>query len=379
MNLLNPGDTPEDNLLFLTVLVSVINAVYRHADILRASVATAGNEHRLGANEAPPAIVSIYLGKQLAKIVEQIESGNLKKVRKQDIVDLGVHLLPKFARDTSDRNRTSTFAFTGSKFEYRAVGSSMNIATSITVINTIVADSISQIAAKIKSAAKSDDFDSAVMAVLAETIRESKPILFEGNNYSAEWVREAAKRKLPNVASSPEALKAFVKPETLKLFEKYGVFSSVELNARYTIWLDIYEKVLDIEARTLAEMAETMVLPKAMEFEKLLSESLKILESFEDFRTDGKTEALPSGVLHDRRELFIKLSSDIYYIRKNIKEMHEILKNSHDMELEKKTELFFNQLKPQMEHIRKHVEEMEVMMPDDMWLLPKYREMLFIS
>lgn len=378
-NLLNPGDTPEDNLLFLTVLVAVISAVYKHADLLRAAVATAGNEHRLGANEAPPAIVSIYLGKQLAKIVEQIESGKLKKVTKQDIVDMGVHLLPKFARDTSDRNRTSTFAFTGAKFEFRAVGSSMNIATSTTVINTIVAEAISQIAAKIKSAAKGDDFDSAVMAVLSETIRESKPILFEGNNYSDEWIKEAAKRKLPNVASSSEALKAFIKPDSLKLFEKHGVFTPVELNARYIIWLDIYEKVLDIEAKTLAEMANTMIIPKALEFEHKLGESLKTLESFVDIRTDGKTITLPGGVVDDRKEMLAKLSSDIYYIRKNIKEMHEILKKGHDLELEKKTELFFKELKPQMEHIRKHVDELEAMMPDDMWLLPKYREMLFIS
>jgi glutamine synthetase len=378
-NLLNPGDTPEENLVFLTVLVSVISAVYKHADLLRAGVATAGNEHRLGANEAPPAIVSVYLGKQLAKIVEQIESGNLKKVRKQDIVDLGVHLLPKFARDTSDRNRTSTFAFTGSKFEFRAVGSAMNIATSITVVNTIVAESINQIAAKIKAAAKGDDFESAVIAVLSETIRESKPILFEGNNYSDEWVKEAAKRKLPNIASSSEALKAFIKPESLKLFEKHGVFTSVELNARYIIWLDIYEKVLDIEAKTLAEMANTMIIPKALEFEQKLGDSLKTLESFVDIKTDGKTIGLPSGVVEDRKDMLAKLSSDIYYIRKNIKDMLDILKQGHHLELEKKTDLFFKELKPQMEHIRKHVDELETMMPDDMWLLPKYREMLFIS
>jgi glutamine synthetase len=379
LNMLNPGETPEDNLLFLTVLIAVINAVYKHADVLRASVATAGNEHRLGANEAPPAIVSVYLGKQLAKIVEQIESGSLKKVRKQDIVDLGVHLLPKFTRDTSDRNRTSTFAFTGQKFEYRAVGSSMNIATSITVINTIVADALSQITAKIKSAAKSDDFESAVMAVLSEIVRESKPILFEGNNYSAEWVKEAAKRKLPNVASSPEALKAFVKPDTLKLFEKHNVFTSLELSARYSIWLDIYEKVLDIEAKTLAEMVNTMILPKAIDFERSLGESLKLLESFEDFKTDGKTVELPAGVVEDRKSQLLTVSSDIYYIRKNIREMFDILNKSHDLELEEKTDLFFKELKPQMEHIRKHVQELEAMMPDDLWLLPKYREMLIIA
>jgi glutamine synthetase len=378
-NLLNPGDTPEENLIFLTVLVAVISAVYKHADLLRAGVASAGNEHRLGANEAPPAIVSIYLGKQLAKIVEQIESGSLKKVRKQDIVDLGVHLLPKFMRDTSDRNRTSTFAFTGSKFEFRAVGSAMNIATSITVINTIVAESINQIVAKIKTAAKGDDFESAVMAVLAESIRESKPILFEGNNYSPEWVKEAARRKLPNVASSSEALKAFIKPDSIKLFEKHGVYTPVELNARYTIWLEIYEKVLDIEAKTLSEIANTMIIPKALEFERKLGESISILGSFANLRTDEKMASLPAGVTEDRKEMLATLSSDIFYIRKNIKEMKEILHQAHELDLEKKTDLFFRELKPQMEHIRKHIDELETIMPDDLWLLPKYREMLFIS
>jgi glutamine synthetase len=379
VNLLNPGETPEENLLFLTVLSAVISAVYKHSDLLRAAVASAGNEHRLGANEAPPAIVSIYLGKQLSKIVEQIESGNLKKVKKQDIVDLGVHLLPKFTRDSSDRNRTSTFAFTGNKFEFRAVGSSMNIATGITVINTIVTESINQIVSKIKAAAKSDDFESAVMKVLSETIRDSKAILFEGNNYSAEWVKEAAKRKLPNIAASSEALKAFVTPESLKLFEKHGVFTSIELNARYTIWLELYEKVLDIEAKTLAEIATTMVIPKAIEFETKLGESLKTFENFVDIRTDGKSASLPAGVVEDRKDMLAKLSTDIYYIRKNLSEMNDILKTSHDMDLEKKTDLFFKELKPQMLHIRKHVDELESMMPDDMWLLPKYREMLFIS
>jgi len=378
-NLLNPGETPEENLLFLTVLTAVINSVYKHADLLRAAVASAGNEHRLGANEAPPAIMSVYLGEQLTKIVEQIESGKLKKVKKQDIIDLGVHLLPKFTRDNSDRNRTSPFAFTGSKFEFRAVGSSMNIATAITVINTIVADSITEITAKIKSAARNNDFDSAVIAVLSDVIKESKPVLFEGNNYSEEWIKEAQKRKLPNIASSVEALKAFIKPDNIKLFQKHIVFNSIELNARYKIWLDIYEKILDIEAKTLSEMVNTLIIPNAIKFEKSIGDSLKNLESFINLKNEEPITPIKNEIINDRREMLAKLSANIYYIRKNIKEMHDMLNKFQEYEVEEKAQLFFEKLKPQMEHIRKHVDELESLMPDDMWPLPKYREMLFIS
>ncbi|MDD5675661.1 MAG: glutamine synthetase III, partial [Chitinivibrionales bacterium] len=248
-NLLNPGDTPEENLQFLTVLTAVIHAVFTNAHVLRAAVATAGNEHRLGANEAPPAIVSIFLGEQLTRIVEQIEKGSLKKVKKQDIIDLGVGLLPNFNKDATDRNRTSPFAFTGNKFEFRAVGSAMNISTGITVINTIVADSMDLLAEKIKTAAKKGDFDSAVMKVLAETIKSSKAVLFEGNNYADSWVKEAARRGLHNVASSVEALQAFIKPDVIKMFDNQGVINKVELTARCHIWLDIYEMVINIEAK----------------------------------------------------------------------------------------------------------------------------------
>jgi len=374
-NLLNPGETPEENLLFLTVLTAVIHAVYSHSDVLRAAVATAGNEHRLGANEAPPAIVSIYLGDQLSKIVDQIESGKLKKAKRQDIIDLGIGLLPKFMKDATDRNRTSTFAFTGNKFEFRAVGSSMNISTAITVINAIVADSMSLLAQKIKAAAKGGDFNGAVMQVLADVIKDAKKVIFEGNNYSEEWLAEAARRGLPNIAATGEALKAFVKADTVKLFEKHGVFTRAELQSRYHIWLDIYEKVLDIEAKTLGEMVTTMAIPAAIEFQYDVGKSFAQLK---DLAGPHKLD-IPEAAVADRKDLYERLSREIYYASKNIADMYALLEKAAGMDLEQKCSLYFSQLKPQLAHIRKHADALETMMPDDLWLLPKYREMLFIK
>lgn len=373
-NLLNPGESPEENLLFLTVLCSVIHAVYTHSDILRASVAFAGNEHRLGANEAPPAIVSIFLGEQLTKIVEMLESGKMTKGKKQDLIDLGVHLLPKFMRDTTDRNRTSTFAFTGMKFEFRALGSSINISTPITVINTIVSDSIQIICDRIEAEKKSgSEFNEAVLKTLSGIVKESRTILFEGNNYSDEWVKEAEKRGLPNVASSVESMKAFISTKAIDLFERQNVFSKVELEARYVIWLELYEKVIDIEARTLLEMVNTQVLPNAYEYQSDIANGLDELMDVAD------KAGISNDILEDRKELLSSISSHIYYIRKNVKIMAESLEKAEEMELVEKTAFFFGELKPQMEHVRKHVDALEEVMPDNLWQLPKYREMLFMS
>jgi glutamine synthetase len=370
-NLLYPGETPESNILFLTVLTAVIHAVYTHADLLRAAVASAGNEHRLGANEAPPAIVSVYLGEQLTAVIDMVEKGKLEKAKKQDLVDFGIGLLPKFIKDTSDRNRTSPFAFTGAKFEFRAVGSSMNISTSIAVINTIVADSMNILTEKISAEAKKGDFNKAVLKVLSGVIKASKAILFEGNNYSEEWVKEAAKRGLPNVASTGEALKALITPKALELFSRHEVFSKVELKARYHIWLETYEKIIDIEVRTIIDMVKTSVLPAAYEYQNAIARGLAALE--------GSKVKLSPAVLADRKMMLASLSDDIYYVHKNVLELEKMLEKAHGMGLEKKVIYFFDEIKPQMGHIRKHVDALESVMPDETWSLPKYREMLFIS
>jgi glutamine synthetase len=374
-NLLNPGETPEDNLQFLTILTAVIQAVYQHSDLLRASVACAGNEHRLGANEAPPAIVSIYLGEQLTKIVEAIENGKLKKTKKNDNFDFGVGLLPKVLVDQSDRNRTSPFAFTGQKFEFRAVGSSMNISTSIAVINTIVAEAFNSVTSRIKTELKSNsDFNAAVLKVLSAIIKDSKGILFEGNNYSEEWLMEAKKRGLQNEPSTAESLKAFIKPANIALFEKHSVLSKVEMTSRYHIWVDTYDKIIDIEAKTLVDMVNTQVLPPAYDFQITVANSLDILLDY----SQDKNIKLVDGVVDDRKELFADLSANIYYIRKNVKELAALIVKADKLGEIERAKMYFTELKPVLTHIRKHVDQLEAVMPDDLWELPKYKEMLFI-
>jgi glutamine synthetase len=372
-NLLNPGETPEDNLQFLTVLVAVLRAVYLHSDLLRASIALAGNEHRLGANEAPPAIMSVFLGEQLDNILNMIEKGSKKTVSKHDIIDLGVARLPQFNKDTTDRNRTSPFAFTGMKFEFRAVGSSQNISTPIMVVNTIIADSLDYVAEKIQDRSKKMDFNTATLQVIAEVIKETRDIRFEGNNYSPDWVKEAAKRKLPNVASTVEALKALTKKENIALFEKYKVLSKEEMVARYHIWVETYCKVIEIEINALNEMVNSSIVPPGLEYQKLLSDNLANITALK------QSVKFESKALADQKEHLAEVLSKIYYVRHNTKEMMQMLEKTHGMSEEKKAVLFFEEIKPYMEHIRKHCDELECVVADEMWDLPKYREMLFIK
>lgn len=374
-NLLNPGETPEENLQFLTFLVAVIQAVYKHSDLLRLSVASAGNEHRLGANEAPPAIMSVYLGDHLKQVIDNIENGNRNKISKKDIVDFGIAQLPKFPRDTTDRNRTSPFAFTGMKFEFRAVGSSFNISNSITIINSIIADSINDIREKIVTAMKSESFENAVLKVLSSTIKESKPILFDGNNYSKEWHEEARKRGLPNKPSTAAALAAMIEPKNIQLFEKLGVFSKAELTARYNIWIDIYNKVLDIEVKTMIDMINSSVLPSAYEFQHNIGKTvLQMTELGKD-----KELKLNPECIENRRELYRHLSDVILFVNRNTGILSEMVKKAESMHEDERAVYYFDEVKPQMEHIRRHVDDLESLIPDHMWHLPKYKEMLFIS
>ena len=375
-NLLNPGETPEDNLQFLAVLAAVLRAVYLHSDLLRASVALAGNEHRLGANEAPPAIISVFLGEQLTSILDMIEKGAKSKVSKRDIIDLGIGRLPKFNKDSTDRNRTSPFAFTGAKFEFRAVGSSQNISTPIAIINTIIAESLDYVAEQIKRVKTSGkDFNSAVLAVISKIVKETKDIRFEGNNYSEDWVKEAKKRNLPNVASTYESLEALTKKENISLFEKYKVLSREELIARYHIWIHMYNLTLEIEANTLNEMVNASVVPAGYEYEKLLAGNLDALVKLQK---DAGLK-IDNAALKDKKEHLAEIVSKIYYVRRNVGEMVNLLEDAKKVSDEKRSELYFNELKPLMEHIRKHVDQLECVVSDDAWDLPKYREMLFIK
>jgi len=374
-NLLNPGKTPEDSLQFLAILVAVLRAVDTHADLLRASVASAGNEHRLGANEAPPAIISVFLGDQLTQILDTIEKGKKTQISRQDIMDLGVARLPLVNKDMTDRNRTSPFAFTGNKFEFRAVGSSQNISTAITVINTIVADSMDYVRAKIEAAQKSKDFNTATLAVLAEVIRETKKIRFEGNNYSEEWKKEAAKRGLPNEPSTSEALKALVKEENIALFERYKVFSREELKARYKIWLEMYIKLLEIEAKTLNEMVNSCIAPNAFDYQGLLSQNLEHIVHLE---SAAGLKFLEESVA-DMKVHLSEVTEMIYYVRRNAKVMMQFLEETKDLEEDEKAHRYFTDLRAIMEHIRKHADLLECVISDEHWDLPKYRDMLFVK
>ncbi|MCX5678178.1 MAG: glutamine synthetase III [Candidatus Omnitrophica bacterium] len=374
-NLLNPGDTPEDNLQFLAVLVAVLRAVYLHADLLRASVALAGNEHRLGANEAPPAIISVYLGDQLNAILNMIEKGSKNKVSKRDIIDLGVARLPRFNKDTTDRNRTSPFAFTGAKFEFRAVGSSQNISTPATMVNTIIADSLDYVAEEIRKASSGKDFNTAALRVIAKIAKETKDIRFEGNNYAEEWLKEAKKRGLPNVASTCEALKALADKKNIALFEKYKVFSAEEIIARYHIWVHTYDTMIEIEANTLNEMVNSTVVPASMEYEEMLADNLlKVVR----LKKDAALK-VDEAALKDQKEHLAEVVAKIYYVRRNTAALVKLLEKANTIGHEKKAKLYFNELKPLMEHIRKHVDDLERVVPDEHWDLPKYREMLFIK
>ncbi len=375
-NLLNPGETPEDNLQFLTILAAVLRAVYLHSDLLRASVALAGNEHRLGANEAPPAIISVFLGEQLTNILDMIEKGVKSKVSKFDIMDFGIGRLPKFNKDSTDRNRTSPFAFTGAKFEFRAVGSSQNISTPIAIINTIITESLDYIAEQIKKTVSTGkDFNASVLQVVSKIVKETKHIRFEGNNYSEEWVKEAKKRGLPNIISTYASLEALTKKENTALFEKYKVFSQEELIARYHIWIHMYNLTLEIEANTLNEMVNASVVPAGYKYEKLLASTLDELVKLKKNASLKVDEA----ALKDKKEHLCEVVLKIYYVRRNAMEMVKLLDKAKQVSAKKRAQFYFQELKPLMEHIRRHVDALEAVVPDDTWDLPKYREMLFIS
>jgi glutamine synthetase len=375
-NLLNPGETPEENLQFLVFLAAVLRAVYLHADLLRASVAMAGNEHRLGANEAPPAIISVFLGEQLTTILDMFENGVKSKVSKRDIIDLGIARLPRFNKDMTDRNRTSPFAFTGSKFEFRAVGSSQNISTPITIINTIIAESLEYVTNQIKTVkGTGKDFNSEVLKVISAIVRENKDIRFEGNNYAEEWIEEAKIRGLPNVVATYEALEAISEEKNIALFEKYKVFSREELIARYHIWIHMYNLTIEIEANTLKEMVNASVVPAGYKYENLLVSTLRELAELEK----GAGLKIDQAAWEDKKEHLSDVVSKIYYVRRNTNEIDKLLEKARECSDEKRAEFYFKELKPLMEHIRKHVDQLECVVSDDTWDLPKYREMLFIK
>jgi glutamine synthetase len=367
-NLLEPGETPHDNMQFLFFCSAVLKAVARHQDLLRAAVAHAGNDHRLGANEAPPAIISAFIGDQLQDVFEQIEkTGSATTSMSSGLLGLGVKTLPHLPKHAGDRNRTSPFAFTGNKFEFRALGSSQSVSWPATIVNTIVAESIDELCGKLESALESGtSFDEALRALLAEEIHEFKHIIFNGDNYSEEWVEEAERRGLLNLKNTMDALPRIVDQKNVDLFEKYGVLSHRELESRFETFVERYFMTINIEGETAQHMAQTMILPAATRY---LSELLATAESAAD--VGMKTE----GVL--------AIANKVNVLIDRLTEALEVLAEQNQTlggdEVLQKAEHMRANIVPAMKAVRDVVDPLERLVPDDLWPVPTYRDMLFVK
>ena len=366
-NLLNPGDNPHDNAQFLVFCVAVIRAVAKYPELLRVSVASAGNDHRLGANEAPPAIISIFLGDQLQDIMEQIEAGALKSTKQGGFMEIGVSVLPKLPKDAGDRNRTSPFAFTGNKFEFRAVGSFFSIAGPNVVLNTIVAESIDFMATQLEAAVQSGKtLAQAISELLPGIIKESKKVIFNGDGYSEEWHAEAEKRGLPNLKTTIDALPTIIDKKSIELFSKYKVFTERELQSRYNIYSESYTKTINIEARTMLGMAKTMILPAAIRTQTELAESVAAVKA-------AGVDATPQ--IKDLQELAQLIRS----FRAAIAALESAVNHHIEGDPFAHAKYMRDAVIPKMQDLRVLGDHLEALVPDDLWPLPTYQEMLFIK
>lgn len=374
-NLLSPGKTPKTNLQFLTFFINTIKAVHDNADLLRASIASANNDHRLGANEAPPAIMSVFLGTQLSNVLDELESkvksGKMSPDEKTAL-KLGVGKIPDILLDNTDRNRTSPFAFTGNKFEFRAVGSSANCAGPMTVLNTIVADQLLKFKKDVDTLiAKNIDKDEAIFQILRKYIVESKKIRFEGNGYGEEWVKEAAKRGLSNIKTTPQALGAFVSKQTLDLFERNNIMSNREQHARYDIYLETYTKKIQIESRVMADLALSQIIPTAISYQSSLVQNVKGLKDIL-----GAAEFKKSAEI--QLETIIEISHRVRIIKTKVDQMTEARKKANALtDVKKQAVEYCEKVKSYFDEIRYHVDKLELIVDDENWPLPKYRELLF--
>lgn len=370
-NLLEPGKTPHANLQFLTFLLATIKAVYKYSDLLRATVATAGNDHRLGANEAPPAIISVFLGEQLTEILNNLEKNKKADYSDKAIINLGISKLPAISRDNSDRNRTSPFAFTGNKFEFRAVGSSHSIAMANYTLNVIVADVLNVIYKEIENNMKKEkDLNKAVMEAIIPLITETKSIRFEGNNYDPAWEKEAKKRGLPNKKTTPESLKDIITKKNKDVFIRLKVLSEVEMESIYTVLMEQYIKVVNIEAETVLMMAKTLVVPGVIKYQNVLSQSVKNLSSVKGI--DAKVLKKESEIV----SMYSKLVAELY---EKIGKLDAVLDRREKIENEEeKADFYCAEIIPLMYGLRETVDALEEYTGDEYWALPKYREMLFV-
>ena len=363
-NLLDPGDTPMENLQFLVFLAAVIKAVDEYADLLRTSVATPGNDHRLGANEAPPAIISIFVGEELEAVIDAIASDSPYAGPTKMKMDLGVDVLPKFSKDTTDRNRTSPFAFTGNKFEFRMPGSSQNLSDCDTILNTAVAKELKGYADELEGA---EDFTSAAIALVKRTIRDHRRVIFNGNGYSAEWEEEAARRGLPNKKNAPAALPALIDPKNIALMEEFGVLTKVEMHSRYEVELEHYSKIINIEALTMLEMARKQLLPAVnaymSEVANTAASKLAVSESI-SVRSETKT--------------LEKLSVDADAMSDAIDTLQDAVDAAKALPSEsEKAVAFHDNVLPAMDTLRAAADDAETLCGEDYWPLPSYSKMLY--
>jgi glutamine synthetase len=366
-NLLQPGDTPHQNVRFLLILAAVLQGVYRHAGVLRAGIASSGNEHRLGANEAPPAIISVFMGDMLTDVIEEITSGKVRGTAEEAMLRLGVAKLPEIKRDNTDRNRTSPFAFTGQKFEYRAVGGSASIAFPVMVLNAAVAEAIADLTAKLEAGMKGNkNIDDVAMPVIRESFKESTPVRFEGNNYAEEWVEEAERRGLPNIRRSPDALAELVTESSRKLFNGLGVLTEAELESRYHVRLERYAKDVLIELNVLAEMVDTIVLPTAFNYSGSLARAA--------------AEAKTAGItVTPQVEAANEMGRLIEELRGCRKRLNDVIAHATELgeEVAEQAGVLTREGRDAAAAAREICDKIELSVPDDLWPLPKYREMLF--
>ena len=366
VNLLEPGDTPSENAQFLLFLCAVIAAVDDYQDLLRVSVASAGNDHRLGANEAPPAIISMFLGDELTAILESIENGTPYDIHRQSVMEIGADVLPKFAKDATDRNRTSPFAFTGNKFEFRSLGASHSVSGPNLTLNTIVAEELSRIADKLEAAVNcGEDFNKSVGTLIKDIYRQHKRIIFNGNNYSDEWIEEAERRGLLNLRTTPDALPCFVARKNIELYEKHKVFTETEMHSRDDIHMESYCKVMNIEALTMLDMAKKQILPAVMKYKGMLCKTA--------------VASATLGITNDVEvEIINKISTLVGELNESIGALEFAIDESHKIADHYKLMFFIrDEIIPTMNSVRTAADALEEIVGEDYWPFPTYDALLF--
>lgn len=365
VNLLDPGDTPADNAQFLVFLAAVIKAVDEYQDLIRLSAASAGNDHRLGASEAPPAIVSMFLGDELTEILDCLVSGRPYQGREKALMEIGATVLPHFPKDNTDRNRTSPFAFTGNKFEFRMPGSAFSVSGPNIVLNTIVAEELSGFASILE---KSTDFNKDLKHIIISTIKKHKRIIFNGDGYSKEWEQEAEKRGLLNMKTTPEALPSFIAEKNIRLFKKHGVFTESELRSRYEILMENYCKIIRIEAKTMVEMVHKYVVPAGIRFQKFLAETISLVNGLVSPERTKKETALLDSVC----VLLDDITEKLAVLEEKSADSAMDFQSAYEEGVFLRDEIFMN-----MEKLRVPVDKLEKLVPPDLWRLPAYGEILY--